>query len=299
MRHLSTAALLPVLTLGASLNAQAISLQSTVFSDVGANAAAIQDTVDAFRAALGALNAANGPCTGACVPGVGRREVNWDGVPDSSSSPDAFAGNFFNQVNGSAAPRVRGINFSTSGTFEVSADDDNPTVTATLFGNRHPDNPADFAAFSAQRIFGINGSNQMDVTFSIPGSPGTPAVVRGFGAVFTDVELAGAVSLEFFDVNNNSLGVHSAPAFVFSGGDSFDSFSFVGAVFESALVSRVHIINGGYDLGLNLLDATRNDTVAMDDFIFGEPTVVPLPPAAWLLGTGIAALLVRRRQLTV
>lgn len=273
-------------------------MQSVIFSEVGPDAAAIQATVDSFRSALGTLNA-NGPCVGACVPGVGRREVNWDAVPDSASSPNEFPGNFFNLVAGNPVGRVRGINFSTTGTFEVSADSDNPTSTPILFGNRDPANPDDFAAFSAERIFGINGSNQMEVKFDIPGMPGTPAVVRGFGVVFTDVELADAASLEFFDANNNSLGKHSAPAFQFSGGDSGKSFSFIGAVFETAWVARVHITNGGYDLGLNLIDANINDAVAMDDFIFGEPTAVPLPPAAWLLGTGIAALIARRRRVAI
>src|SRR5262245_44107799 len=44
----------------------------TIFSDSGANAAAITGTVDAFRAALGDPNNGNaGP------QGTGRREINW------------------------------------------------------------------------------------------------------------------------------------------------------------------------------------------------------------------------------
>ena len=52
---------------------------------VGADAASIQSAVDQFRLDLG-VNNGLGPCTGACLPGVGRREVNWDAVPDSFSS---------------------------------------------------------------------------------------------------------------------------------------------------------------------------------------------------------------------
>lgn len=248
---------------------------------VGANAAAIQATVDAFRADLGVLNP-NGVCDGvACLPGVGRREVNWDAVPDGTSSPNAFPGNFFNQLGGSPAGRVRGIEFSTTGIFEVSADadsdnDGNPGPTAILFGNRNPENADDFAAFSAERIFGIVGSNQLDVTFSVPGSPGTPALVKGFGVVFTDVELADAAKLEFYDANDVLIHTESAPAFPLGGaGDTFDSFSFVGVSFASAVVKRVHITNGGFDL--NLVQTGPNDASAMDDFIFGEPIAIPEP----------------------
>lgn len=58
----------------------------------GANAAAIQATVDQFRADLGgALN----PNNGQSFP-TGRREINWDGVPDQFSSPNFLPPNFFN-----------------------------------------------------------------------------------------------------------------------------------------------------------------------------------------------------------
>lgn len=267
------------------------------FSVTGAGAADIQSTVDAFRSALGTLNA-NGPCVGPCVPGVGRREINWDGVPDGSSSPNAFPGDFFNQLSGG---RARGIQFTTNGTqLEVSADSDSdndgtPGPVATLFGNRNPDNAADFAAFSQERIFGIAGSNQMDVTFNVPGEPGTPSMVRGFGAVFTDVELAGSTKFDFYDSSNNLLHSGNVPAFAYTGNDSFKSFSFLGVVFDSPVVSRVHITNGGYDVNLQLLPGAPDDSVAMDDFIYGEP--VPEPATLILLSlVGVSCVGVRRRS---
>ena len=48
---------------------------ATTFSGAGANAAAIQGTVDAFRAALGGVD--NGNAAGPLD--TGRREINWDG----------------------------------------------------------------------------------------------------------------------------------------------------------------------------------------------------------------------------
>jgi hypothetical protein len=271
----------------------------TVYSQSGANAAAIQATVDAFRADLG-VNNGLGPCAGSCAPGVGRREINWDAVPDAFSSGGAnpFPGNFFNLADGNPVGRVRGAQFSTSGTFEVSADTDsdgdgNPGPTAILFGNHLPENADDFAAFSAERIFGLVGTNEMDVTFAVPGSPATPALVRGFGAVFTDVELANAVRLDFFDANDALLHSAAAPAFPFTDPDSFKSFSFVGVTFANAEVSRVHIVNGGFDL--NLQQFGLQDATAMDDFIYGEPAPVPLPAGLWLLGTALFGLRLRRK----
>src|SRR5438045_2386489 len=75
------------------------------FSNSGANAAAIQTTVDSFRTALGTLNA-----NVAGSFGSGRREINWDGVPDTLAAPNLLPANFFN-VNS-----PRGVVFSTVGT---------------------------------------------------------------------------------------------------------------------------------------------------------------------------------------
>ena len=55
----------------------------------GANAAAIQITVDQFRAALGPLNSN--------VPGsfmVGRREINWDNLRPSEQAPNSLPADF-------------------------------------------------------------------------------------------------------------------------------------------------------------------------------------------------------------
>jgi hypothetical protein len=258
-----------------------IVLAQTIRSASGVNAAAIQASVDAFRNDLG-INNGGGPCVGACVPGKGRREINWDGVPDNlaSGSGTPFSGDFFNQATGSPAGRVRGTRFTTSGTFEVSADldsnnDGTPGPIPMVFGNRHPDNANDFAAFSPERIFGIIGSNEMDVFFSVPGEPTQPALVLGFGAVFTDVEVEGSTRLDFYDVNNNLLHSGTVPRFETQGNDSGESFSFLGVSFASPSIARVHITNGGFDLDLQQFGA--DDGVAMDDFIYAEPVAVPEP----------------------
>ena len=108
------------------------------------------------------------------------------------------------------------------------------------------------------RIFTPLGSNILDVTFSIPGSGGlTPALVAGFGSVFSDVDLANTTSMQFFDINDNSLGTF------FTGRNN--GLSFIGVLFDSAVISRVRIVNGNSALGPN--DGGGIDVVVMDDFL--------------------------------
>jgi uncharacterized repeat protein (TIGR01451 family) len=229
-----------------------------VFSASGASPAGIQATVDSFRAALGALN----PNTPGSF-GSGRREINWDGVPDASSAPNNLAANFFN-VNS-----PRGVVFTTPGTgFQVSARV--ASGTPVLFGNINPTYPTTFQAFSPERLFTALGSNIVDVQFFVPGSA-TPALSRGFGAVFTDVDAANTTSIALFDGNNNSLGQFFVPAGV-SGG-----LSFLGIVEPAASIARVRITSGNTLLGPND-NGTTIEVVVMDDFIYGEPVSTVAPP---------------------
>jgi hypothetical protein len=128
--------------------------------------------------------------------GSGRREINWDAVPDQFAAPNNLPANFFN-VNS-----PRGVLFTTAGIgFQVSANAINPTNRPVLFGNINPTYPSLFQTFSPQKLFTALGSNVLDVDFFVPGST-TPALTRGFGAVFTNVTLSNTTSLTFFDSNN-------------------------------------------------------------------------------------------------
>ncbi len=255
------AALSVIVMLPAIARASAIT-----FSGAGADPAAIQAIVDSYRAALGTLN----PNVAGSF-GSGRREINWDGVPDALAAPNNLPANFFNTNS------PRGAVFSTPGTgFEVSA---NAAGLAPIeFGDINPTYPGTFETFSPQRLFTALGSNIVDVNFFVPGSS-TPATVGGFGSVFTDVDLLGATSLEFFAANGASLGLFTAST-------ANDGLSFLGVLFNAGeRVGRVRIRSGNSALGPN--DAPGTDVVGMDDFIYAEPTAVAaVPEPVSLLNVG-------------
>jgi len=229
---------------------------ATVRSAAGPSPASIQPAADQFRADLGGVNnAAGGTFTS------GRREINWDGVPDTAASPNAFPANFFNSNS------ARGVVFSTPGTgFQVSAKSGNPTGTASRFGNVNPNYVNDFQTFTPERLFTAIGSNITDVRFFIPGTT-TVAFVSGFGAVFTDVDSQTSTTIQFFDQSDVSLGTFAVPALA----PGSQNLSFLGVSFNAGeRVSHVRIRSGDAALGPNDNPAGA-DLVVMDDFIYGEP----------------------------
>lgn len=229
----------------------------------GANAAAIQAAVDQFRADLGgANNGVGGSFT------TGRREINWDGVPDTFASPNNLPVDFFN-VNS-----PRGAIFSTifnRSILRVSANSTNPTSTPVRFGDLDASYPVQFQTFSAQRLFGVVSSAGQDeaileVTFFIPGTK-IPATVSGFGSVFTDIDFSGAVII-CYGPDGQQIGISQAPV-------AASGLSFIGMTFNAGeRIARVAIISGDYGLNAGHIDdpvSPIKDVIAMDDFIYGEP----------------------------
>lgn len=252
-------------------------LAQTMFAGNG-DVAGLTPVVNQFRTALGPLNP-NLPVN----LGSGRREINWDAVPDARSDPNFLPGNFF---NGNVSPRARGLVLSTPGLgFSVSADASNPTSTPVAFGFAN-----DFKPFSAERMFAPVGSLITDVTFFLPADQTTRAGVKAFGAVFEDVE-TDATQMQFFDIHDTLLRtinvVHS---------DISGSLSFAGLQFNAPLIARVRITTGNAVLQSNGQFSGGIDAVVMDDFIYAEPTLAVPEPGTWaLMLAGVAGLVTWRR----
>jgi hypothetical protein len=262
------------------MTAPSLHASPITFVGTSPDVAGITGVRDAFRVAIGGgtVAGANGSFGGV------RREINWDGVPDSQSAPNNLAPNFFN-VNS-----PRGVVFSTPGTgFEVSA---NAGLAPIDFGNINATYVGNFAAFSPQRLFTAIGSNVTDVSFFVPGTT-TAATTSAFGAIFSDVDLIGS-SLEFFDLLNHSLGVFAVPSLLGN-----ETFEFLGVKFDSSVVNRVRITSGNAALGAATNDGGAIDVAVMDDFIYAEPQVVaavPEPGSLILLGSGAIAITARIRR---
>src|SRR5215213_3460151 len=187
----------------------------------GANAAGLQATVDAFRADLGgANNGVGGSFTS------GRREINWDGVPDNFSEPNNFPPNFFN-VNSPRGVIFNSIEDATGAAlnqFAVSATE--ASGVGVRFANINAAYDDFLTTFSAQRLFMARNTHMMEVLFFIPGTK-IPASVNGFGIVFADVDSStgGDRSLiRVYGVDGTQLSAASAP--VLNGGLSFVGISF-------------------------------------------------------------------------
>ena len=255
----ATLASLALLPFSASPAAQAQTEARTVFVGTAAKPAGLKAVLQSFRAALGGpdLGGDPGPFTG------GRREITWDQVPDELASPNVLPGDIF---DGTEAPFARGVRLSTPGeSIQVSADSNNPNGFLPRFGHVNPSYTQTFKAFSAERLFSpVGGSNLVDVTFRKPGT-GEEATVRGFGAVYIDVDRSKS-SFEFYDAQDRLLGAFKVPAR--NGG-----FSFLGVIFDNPVVARVRIRYGTHALGPR--DDAGHDVAVMDNFLYDEPQPLP------------------------
>ena len=239
-----------------------------IFQAAGPNIDSIQGTVAAFRVALGDPNNANnpGPLTS------GRREINWDGGGgvDTTTAPVTPFDVFLDS---------RGARFTTLGIglSQAPASGGPQGGLVGLFNN--PTYETTFSAFSPLRLFTPVGSNITEALFFQPGTAGkVPATVRGFGAVFADVDESNGIGpgkkranprgastlVEYFNVDSKLIFSSFVPA---SPGDA--TLSFFGILFDDARIARVRITTGDVAPGPDD-DGTR-DIVMMDDFIYGEP----------------------------
>jgi hypothetical protein len=220
--------------------------QAVVLTATGSIAA----NVDAFRTSLGASNGA--------TPGeqaAGRREINWDGAGGNPfDNRNDFPADFFNTNVKSGAI------FTTSGTGFRN--------DSTKFAELNPTYAGDFNFFSANKIFAPVGSNQLDQLFQVAGQP-TPATVRAYGIVFSDVDVADKTTIEAFAQDGSSLGKFSAPVRSDAAG-----LSFLAITYDQPVIARVRITLGTGALAANVNDITDGgtaDLVVFDNVIYGEP----------------------------
>ncbi len=222
-----------------------------VYSSAGANADSVAATVEAFRKVMGPLNAPG--------PGgdpEGRREINWDGVPTQFTTPNDLPSDFFNKTSPRGAllsnPDAANIRFQVS-----------TAEGGMRFDNLMPGYGELFQAFSPGKLFISLGNHAYDVDFYVPGTD-RKALVKGFGAVFTNVAIPFTSTVELFGAEGESLGkfaVQLAPR----------GLSFLGVMFADKIVAKARVVPGNIAAGQReSLDEGLN-IVAMDDFIFGEP----------------------------
>lgn len=206
--------------------------------------------VDEFRNALGPSNGGT-----AGEQPAGRREINWDGAgANPFNNRNDFPADFFNTtVKAGAVYTTAGTGFRND---------------STVFRELNPAYAVEFSSFSPTKIFAPIGSNLVDQLFRVAGQP-TPAVVSGFGIVFSDVDLAEKTTIQLIGQDGSTLGIYSAPVRSDAAG-----LSFVGVTYPDAIIARVRITLGTGALGATVNDVTAGgtvDVVVFDNVIYGEP----------------------------
>jgi hypothetical protein len=243
----------------------------TSFSGVGGDhtSGGALNALNAFEAAIGGVrNTLPAPQNG------GFRVITWDGVALDGTD---FGGNSTvivpNKVVGIPLNR-----FQTQGSFfreiyAVSGDgfqSVNSHVTSTLF-----------PAFSPNNIFAMFNENTIEFHFVLASRANTtpvPALSRGFGAIFRNVELSNSTSIEYFH-GSDSLG-----KFFVTPGTQGEA-EFLGELFAQPIVTDITITlgtdaifsfdgstvtSGGAD------DPTHGHNLAVtDDFAYPEPVAAP------------------------
>ncbi|WP_299415800.1 calcium-binding protein [Acaryochloris sp. IP29b_bin.148] len=214
----------------------------------------ISSVVAEFQAALGEPN--NGNDSGPIAEG--RRQIDWD----ADIVPFDMPGDFFNTTV------TRGAEFITDADSEFRVSNptnDDPGAPDNEFDSINATYPDQFQTFSDPRLFTPSGSNVTEVEFFVSGS-NVRATSSGFGAVFTDVDLADSTKIEYFDIDGNLL----LSEFV---DPDPQGLSFLGATFEDNNLYRVEITSGNTPIGPDDDPDNGVDIVVIDDLLYGEPQV--------------------------
>jgi hypothetical protein len=230
---------------------------STLFTGVGGTntsvtAGTANAAMSAFQAAIGGAN--NGSGTGIFANGF--RAINWDAVPDAHAQPNLLPADF-------ASPRGAMLITPGSG---VAVSANAASGTAVNFGNINAAYTGNFVAFSPVRLFSPIDSNIVQIYFYVPGTT-TPAMVRGFGAIFNDVEAPNTTSIRYFGFDGSDLGTF----FVSIGASGKPEF--LGALFAPGdqPIGHVVITLGNAALAASTNESAFVDLVVMDDITYAEP----------------------------
>jgi hypothetical protein len=245
-----------------------------VFKGVGADATtAFND----FKTAIGGQNnGAQGPQSS------GFRTINWDGVrlDGTDVNPNTVV------IDPGTTVAIPENRFRAQGALYAEP----YAVSGDGFVSVNPDVAGQFPAFSPNNTFvmfdeesGKFDDRFIEQSFTLPGTD-TPAATRGFGAIFTDVELANTSSIEYFS-GSKSLGKYYVDPSATSGDTQF-----LGVLFDDSIVTDVTLTVGtnaifSFD-GTSFQSfgpedlANGIDLAVTDDFAFAEPTKVPEPSTA-------------------
>lgn len=252
-------------------------LAAVVMTGAAATPSGLEGVTGEFRALVSAGGTNNG--VGGTFPD-GRREVGWDVASlDPLQVPAAMPGNFFNAFS------MRGLELTTPGSLRVSgrAASGSPDVR---FSTLNPAVASNLQTFSPERLLAVYGSTTVEATFFMPSAPSQRAYVRGFGAVFADVTVFGPSRLEAFGRSGALLASVEVPA-------AAGGLSFAGVWMDDGeWIDHVRLTVG--QTGIETTGGVL-DIVALDDFIYAEPRVVPEPGVAALVVAAALGLAGRRR----
>ena len=232
-----------------------------VVSGTAHNIHQLTPTVQKYRDLLGGEDNANNPPTF----GVGQRSINWDAAIVPFNMPNDF---FNTRVPRGAIFHAKNKKFAVSNPADNNPIDDRFSSLLPSFVTKQ------FQRFSLKRLFTPIDRNRVNVKFNIPGTH-KKALVRGFGAVFTDVDFYGKTHMKFFDKKGCFITKVKVPA-------KDRGLSFVGIVTKNKhgkqvpVIAKVQMKLGNISVGkFRKLwygrKIRRGDLVVVDDLIYGEP----------------------------
>jgi hypothetical protein len=224
----------------------------------------------------------------------GFRVINWDGVKtdgtDSAAGPNSTVV-ITNHTVGIPLNRFQGQGLFFGAVYAVTNDgftDVNPSVAGL------------FPAFTPPNTFAMFNDNGIDFKFVTPASPLTPpvsAASRGFGAIFLNVQQAGATTIQYFH-GATLLDTLTVPVNTLPG-----KAVFAGELFTNPIVTNVLLTLGqgvifrfdGTTVTSGNPNSATNNLVATDDFVFPEPvpTVNGFPIVSGAQGLVNAAAIVK------